>query len=316
MAALEKLATRIAGSALFFLVRLLIRVTRQNKSRMHVLDQLASSLGTALERFDNPYTVSASRDLQSAGGFVVMNEGVKIIGRAAERNLKAQGNSRLEGFDIIEELASSGIKKPSTIVDIGANFGEISLCFAQRFPKARIIAVEPVSSNIAVMEENLAVQDFDTSNIELVKLAVSDKLEEVRITNHLGSQNSIVAKRNLSHNRYETVACKSIDQIFSDAGIDQCDFLKIDIEGAEPDVREGLARVLPCVSIVQLEFSYKNTPENYAKLVEVFAAAKDQWACFDKDDLASEIPLDQVMQDFAQVTGRKPCRNYWFVKQP
>ena len=53
----------------------------------------------------------------------------------------------------------------------------------------------------------------------------------------------------------------------------------------------------------------KNTPENYAKLVQIFIDSSDTWKCVATEDLTTRIPLEKVMSDFAAVKGNKPCRN-------
>jgi hypothetical protein len=44
--------------------------------------------------------------------------------------------------------------EPKTIVDAGANIGLTSVYFANRWPKARIIAIEPEPSNYALLLKN------------------------------------------------------------------------------------------------------------------------------------------------------------------
>ncbi|MEK6809367.1 MAG: FkbM family methyltransferase, partial [Nanoarchaeota archaeon] len=44
--------------------------------------------------------------------------------------------------------------KPSFIIDAGANVGFTAIYFANRFPKARIIAIEPEESNFKLLKKN------------------------------------------------------------------------------------------------------------------------------------------------------------------
>src|SRR6185369_12585741 len=45
-------------------------------------------------------------------------------------------------------------KKPETILDAGANVGFASVFFAQKFPTAKIVAIEPEASNFALLKKN------------------------------------------------------------------------------------------------------------------------------------------------------------------
>jgi tRNA G46 methylase TrmB len=47
-------------------------------------------------------------------------------------------------------------KAPETIVDCGANIGLASVYFANRFPNAKIIAIEPEQSNFEMLQKNAA----------------------------------------------------------------------------------------------------------------------------------------------------------------
>ena len=47
-------------------------------------------------------------------------------------------------------------KPPRTLVDAGANIGLASLYFANRFPSANIIAIEPEQSNFDLLRKNVA----------------------------------------------------------------------------------------------------------------------------------------------------------------
>jgi tRNA G46 methylase TrmB len=47
-------------------------------------------------------------------------------------------------------------KQPKVIVDAGANIGLASIYFANKYPDAKIIAIEPEQSNFELFKENVA----------------------------------------------------------------------------------------------------------------------------------------------------------------
>src|SRR5437868_4978064 len=61
--------------------------------------------------------------------------------------------------------------RPEVIIDLGANVGYASVLFANRFPQAKIIAVEPEDDNFIIAQKN--VQSY--KNISVIKGAVWNK---------------------------------------------------------------------------------------------------------------------------------------------
>src|SRR4051812_20680106 len=62
---------------------------------------------------------------------------------------------------------------PLVIFDIGACEGEDSIRYAREFPNARIYAFEPVPSNMAVLQRQLA--SYGTRQVQAFSLALSDE---------------------------------------------------------------------------------------------------------------------------------------------
>ncbi len=65
------------------------------------------------------------------------------------------------------------------IVDAGANIGLASLWFSDRYPEARIFAVEPDGGNLAVLRRNIVGR----TNITVLEGAVWDRISRLRIGN-------------------------------------------------------------------------------------------------------------------------------------
>jgi FkbM family methyltransferase len=63
------------------------------------------------------------------------------------------------------------------IIDAGANIGLTSVVYANRYPEARVIAIEPEVSNFQLLKENAA----SYPNIELVHGALWKENTKLRI---------------------------------------------------------------------------------------------------------------------------------------
>jgi len=127
--------------------------------------------------------------------------------------------------------------QPEVIVDAGANIGLASIYFANKYPSARIIAIEPEHSNFEILKENIA----HYTNIVPIQAALWNKNEEINLVDPgLGKWGFMTEMKNslesLQGNTCHTVAAMTIDKIMKDFNIEKIDILKIDIEGAEKEV--------------------------------------------------------------------------------
>ena len=120
---------------------------------------------------------------------------------------------------------------PATIIDLGANVGYASIYFANRFPDAKIFAVEPEENNYQVAVKNTAPY----KNITLVKGAVWHKPERINVVDNGFGEAGFMIQSGEGAN---TVRAYTIKEIMDLMGIQQVDILKIDIEGAEKEIFE------------------------------------------------------------------------------
>jgi FkbM family methyltransferase len=129
-------------------------------------------------------------------------------------------------------------KEPQIIIDAGANIGLSTILFANRYPNATIIAIEPETSNIKMLEKNTEPYD----NIHIIKAALWDSVDEINLFD-VGLDNwSFMVGDN--HNDIRLPDTKerqltktiTIDKIMEEYNIDKIDILKMDIEGSEREV--------------------------------------------------------------------------------
>ncbi len=137
---------------------------------------------------------------------------------------------------------------PKSIIDGGANVGYSSVFFANLWPEARIVAVEPDADNFEMLEKNTGPYP----NINCIRAAIWPKDEEVCIANPDASSFEFRVKE--SESNTITISGKTIQNIMAIAGFETVDLLKLDIEGAEYDLFEtGLPSWLEHVEFLALE---------------------------------------------------------------
>ena len=117
------------------------------------------------------------------------------------------------------------------IIDLGANVGYASVYFANQFPNAKIVALEPEKNNYASAVTNTK----NYTNITLLHGAVWDKSENINLVdNGLGEAGFMVEKGKGNN----IVRGYTVDEIMQLMNIAIIDILKIDIEGAEKEIFE------------------------------------------------------------------------------
>jgi FkbM family methyltransferase len=125
---------------------------------------------------------------------------------------------------------------PRLIIDAGANVGFVSALFANKFPEARIISIEPMQENYAVLCEN--AQPY--ANIQPLHAAVWSHSGTIDLVTHDENKNFLghwgVQVRETANAPANAVRAVTISEVLASTGLPCIDILKIDIEGAEKEV--------------------------------------------------------------------------------
>jgi len=122
---------------------------------------------------------------------------------------------------------------PRVILDGGANVGYSSIFFAQRFPQALIIAVEPEASNFRLLRHNTA----GYPNIRPIQKALWPRTTRLVIENTAGQPDAFRVKE-ITLAEPGTIPTCTIADLMRESGADQLDLLKLDVEGAEKELFE------------------------------------------------------------------------------
>lgn len=171
--------------------------------------------------------------------------GSETIIKIKEPNFKIPFYLRVPSSDILtyrqifiaKEYDFDVTEQPNVIVDAGANIGLASIFFANKYPKTKIIAIEPESSNFLMLKKNIEAY----SNIVPVQAALWSANEEINLVDQnldkwgFLTESSATSKVSLGTILHQ-VEGMTVDKIMKDYGLDKIDILKIDIEGAEKEV--------------------------------------------------------------------------------
>jgi FkbM family methyltransferase len=125
------------------------------------------------------------------------------------------------------------------VIDAGACNGDTALYFAYKTgATGKIYAWEFFKENIAVLEKNLALNPELATSISLISEPMwSSSGEEVYVTG--AGASTTVSRTKPKGSDAVTYTTRSIDDFALDQGLDQLDFIKMDIEGAELEALQG-----------------------------------------------------------------------------
>lgn len=134
-------------------------------------------------------------------------------------------------YDFVTEV------QPEVIVDAGAYIGFTSIYFANKYPAARILAVEPENENFKLLRENVAPY----KNVIPIQAALWNEDGEVNLVDPGRGDWGFTAEEkdfsaDVPDNVCNAVKTITVAKLMEDYGLDKIDILKVNIEGAEKEV--------------------------------------------------------------------------------
>lgn len=169
-------------------------------------------------------------------------------------------------------------RPPQTIVDAGANIGLASLYFANQFPHARILALEPEASNVALLVRNCRPY----STITPIQGALWHANTPVTVVDpgigKWGFQTRDDASGDaLGAAQVHAVQGMTVDALMQAHGLTHIDILKIDIEGAEREVFRDPSAWIDQVDTVIVELHDRMRPGCTQSFATSTTGFEDAW---------------------------------------
>jgi len=149
-------------------------------------------------------------------------------------------------------------------VDVGANVGKYAIRMSKYYD--RVIAYEPVPSNLEVLRKNLELNEV--RNVEVRPVAVSDSKGKVRIK-VAGAQSKVV-----DGNENDTI---EVDTVTLDEDLpNERSVIKVDVEGHELHVVEGgrkyALKLRPIWVIEHHYYWFGKKDENHVKIAKMLSS--------------------------------------------
>lgn len=197
------------------------------------------------------------------------------------------------------DLIATHVKKLPIFIDIGAHYGFYTLLVASVSPNTRVLAFEPSPVNVTALRENVSLNGF--ANIEVEELALSNSNESKIFHVAEASDSGGFTNHPLAKTAWEIpVTARRLDSLQIDGLLDQPVLIKLDAEGHELEILEGMRSILETNRRLELviEFNPKCLRSAGHRPVEVLEfISRLGYAIFFLDD-KKRIPYKVLPQQF------------------
>jgi FkbM family methyltransferase len=149
---------------------------------------------------------------------------------------------KYEGSGFLD-WARSFLPTNGTVVDSGANIGQMLIYLSQYVPKGKVLAFEPGKEAADWLEECLAAHP--ELPVELLRLGLGER--EARLfLRQVGSKELHGGRNQIAEGAGEGDAVKVVrlEDVLESQGIDAVDLWKLDVEGYEVSALRGAGRLL------------------------------------------------------------------------
>jgi FkbM family methyltransferase len=135
-----------------------------------------------------------------------------------------------------------------TIIDGGANVGYTSIFYKDKYPNARIIAIEPFDENFQLLNENITINNLNSIHTEKKALWFKDTALFIDFNFRDSREHSIRTSEKKQSIGIHVDAI-SLLTLIEKYEIETIDILKLDIEGSEKDIFENDANINDILTI-------------------------------------------------------------------
>jgi FkbM family methyltransferase len=168
-------------------------------------------------------------------------------------------------------LAEKHVKPGMEVWDIGSNVGVFVIASAQLATGGRVFAFEPDTFLVEVIRKSISAGDFRNMDVLPIAISQNDGFEEFHVAERGRASNALASaggRSQMGGTRSRFLVPTMSGDSFCDAVNGRPDFIKIDVEGAEEMVLNGMQKTLcECRPDIYVEVGH-DTKREVWKLLE------------------------------------------------
>ncbi len=174
-----------------------------------------------------------------------------------------------------EQIYRQFVKPGGLVLDIGAWIGP-TVIYALSCQASHVVALEPNPDSFAALSQIANSISGNMCQLDFLNIAVGDQEGEVSMGLPEGSVDS---SRSGWEGRDFTVPSITLEQLIESQNIWDPDLVKIDIEGGEVNLGEGLSNLAPCLPVIHLSVHVPFFPPD--SRIDEFVRAVSAYEVFD-----------------------------------
>jgi FkbM family methyltransferase len=162
-------------------------------------------------------------------------------------------------------------KEGDTVIDIGAHIGRYTITSSKQVGNTgKVVAIEADPDNFQLLKRNIALNNL--TNVLPLNYAVFSTRTRMKLYEQSASAkyNSVMLTRAAKTKNYVEVEADTLDSILKQNGINQVNWIKIDVEGAEFEVLKGSTKTLSSENVsLLIEIHNIDDPSHYGNIVDL-----------------------------------------------
>jgi len=181
--------------------------------------------------------------------------------------------------DFETELMKNQIKEGDIVIDVGANIGYFTLLFSKLVGETgKVFAFEPESRNFELLKKNIQINKI--KNVVLEQKIVSNKNGKSKLFISDNIANHKIFQTDEKNNSFIELPSIILDDYFEKINfLNRINFVKVDVEGAEFFVFDGMRKILNQNKEIKIftEFMHhiiKNSNSDPKDIVDIFINEK------------------------------------------
>ena len=224
------------------------------------------------QRFNRRWKLPYSLAFEEASGLFEITSGELRLYAARRERLRKVGNAaaRRRQLRKVYMLDHVDLQPRDVVIDVGANIGEFSMLVADLF-EAEVVAFEPDDPEFCALERNLQSRRGAARHCLLWRNAGEVQFFSSNAT----GDSSVFAPTTASESRQRLATTLDVEIGRSDYSDRPVKLLKLEAEGAEPEVLEGAVKTLERTEFVTADLGPERGPEQSTTLASAIALLQD-----------------------------------------